>query len=100
MCKDVHFSSGTVHTICVSSQYRHGGRWFYAIATFWQAEPTKTRVQELTRTSILGHSQPQAKIVVALVGIVVVPIRTSSVIRVVVPATAAFDAVNARRATL
>ena len=53
----------------------------------------KTRVQELTRTSILGHSQPQAKIVVAIVWVVVVPIRTSGVIRVILPAAAAFDTV-------
>ena len=94
MYTDVHFSSGTVHTVCVSSQYRHGWRWFHAIATFWQAEPTKTRVQELTRTSILGHSQPQAQIVVAVVRVVVVPIGTSGVIRIILPAATAFDAVR------
>ena len=87
---DVHFSSGTVHTVCVSSQYRHGGRWFYAIATFWQAEPTKTRVQELTRMSILGYSHTKAKIVVALIGVVVVPFTDDAVLRVVVPAAALF----------
>ena len=43
--------------------------------------------------SILGHSHTQAKIVVAVVGIVVVPIRTSGVVCIVVPAAAAFDAV-------
>ena len=100
MYTDVHFSSGTVHTVCVSSQYRHGGRWFHAIATFRQAEPTETRVQELTRTSILGHSHTKAKIVVAVVGVVVVPFTDDAVLRVIVPATAAFDAVNASRATL
>ena len=90
MYKDVHFSSGTVHTICVSSQYRHGGRWFHAIATFRQAKPTETRVQELTRTSILGHSQPKAKIVVPVVGIVVVPFTDDAVLRVIVPTAALF----------
>ena len=90
MYTDVHFSSGTVHTVYVSSQNRHGWRWFHAIATFWQAEPTKTRVQELTRTSILGHSHTQAKIVVAIVRVVVVPIGTSGVIRVILPATSLF----------
>ena len=90
MYTDVHFSSGTVHTICVSSQYRHGGLWFHAIATFWQAEPTKTRVQELTRTSILGHSHTQAQIVVAVVRVVVVPIGTSGVIRIILPAATLF----------
>ena len=94
MYKDVHFSSGTVHTICVSSQYRHGGRWFHAIATFRQAEPTETRVQELTRTSILGHSHTQAQIVVTVVRVVVVPIGTSGVIRIILPAATAFDAVR------
>ena len=90
MYTDVHFSSGTVHTVCVSSQYRHGRRWFHAIATFWQAEPTKTRVQELTRTSILGHSHTKAKIVVAVVGVVVVPFTDDAVLRVIVPTTALF----------
>ena len=88
------YTIGTVHTVCVSSQYRHGRRWFQAIATFWQAEPTKTRVQELTRTSILGHSHTQVKIVVPVVGVVVVPIGTSGVVRIVVPAATAFDAVR------
>ena len=54
----------------------------------------------MTRTSILGHSQPKAKIVVPVVGVVVVPFTDDAVLRVIVPATAAFDAVNASRATL
>ena len=100
MYTDVHFSSGTVHTVCVSSQYRHGGRWFHAIATFWQAEPTKTRVQELTRTSILGHSQAEAKIVVAVVRVVVVPFTDDAVLRVIVPTTATYDAFSTGSSTL
>ena len=84
----------------MSSQYRHGGRWFYAIATFWQAEPTKTRVQELTRTSILGHSHTQAKIVVAVVGVVVVPFTDDAVLRVILPAAATYDAVSTGSSTL
>ena len=117
MYTDVHFSSGTVHTVCVSSQYRHGRRWFqtavsfsiekliveqctwrytaqqrwfHAIATFWQAEPTKTRVQELTRTAILGHGHTKAKIVVAVVGVVVVPFTDDTVLRVIVPTATLF----------
>ena len=50
--------------------------------------------------SILGYSHTKAKIVVALVGIVVVPYTDDAVLRIIVPATVAFDAVNARRATL
>ena len=80
--------------------YRQGGRWFHAIATFWQAKPTKTRVQELTRTSILGHSHTNAKMVVAADGAEVVPQTDDAVLRVKVPATAAQDAVNARSSTL
>ena len=91
---DVHFSSGTVHTVCVSSQYRHGGRWFHAIATFRQAEPTETRVQELTRTSILGHSHTKAKRVVAAVGVVAVPYTDDAALRAIAPAATAFGAVR------
>jgi len=46
-----------------------------------------------TRTSILGHSHTKAKIVVAVVGLVVVPFTDDAVLRVIVPAAAAFDAV-------
>ena len=53
--------------------FGRGWQWFYAEATFWQAEPTKTRVQELTRTSILGHSHTKAKTADAIAGGVVVP---------------------------
>ena len=86
------FHDFTEHKIIGNSysQYRHGGRWFHTIATFWQAEPTKTRVQELTRTSILGHSHPKAKIGAAAVGVVVVPKTDDAVLRVIVPATALF----------
>ena len=45
-------------------------------------------------------SQPKAKSVGAVVGVGVVPCTDDAVLRVIVPATAAFDAVNARRATL
>ena len=38
-------------------------------------------------------SQPKAKIVVAVVGVVVVPFTDDAVLRVIVPAAAAFDAV-------
>ena len=89
---DVHFSSGTVHTVCVTSQHRHGRRWFHAIATFWQAEPAETRVQELTRTSILGHSHTKAKKVVARVGGVDVPNTDDAALRAAGPAAAAHDA--------
>ena len=89
MYTDVHFSSGTVHTVCVSFQYRQGCRWFHTIATFWQAEPTKTRVQELTRTSILGHSHTKANNAVAAARGAAVPKRTRSVARTVIPAAAA-----------
>ena len=54
----------------------------------------------IDRTSILGHSHTQVKIVVPVVGVVVVPFTDDAVLRVIVPATAAFDAVNASRATL
>ena len=84
----------TAVVLCSSDVFAHGCRWFHATATFWQAEPTKTRVQELTRTSILGHSHTQVKIVVPVVGVVVVPIGTSGVVRIVVPAATAFDAVR------
>ena len=97
---DVHFSSGTVHTVCVNSQYRHGRRWFHAIATFWQAEPTKTRVQELTRTSILGHSHTKAKTAAAEVREVVVPIGTSGEILNIPPAATALDAAITGTSTL
>ena len=46
------------------------------------------------------RDQPQAKIVVAVVGIVVVPIRTSGVVCIVVPAAAAFDTVRTGSSTL
>ena len=72
--------------------YRHGRRWFHAIATFRQAEPAETRVQELTRTSILGHSHTQTKRVAATDRVVAVPIGTSGAIRVIPPATSAYDA--------
>ena len=54
----------------------------------------KTRVQKLTRTSILGHSHTKAKIVVAFIGVVVVPFTDDAVLRVIVPTTSAFDAVR------
>ena len=73
-------------------QYRHGWRWFYAVATFWQAEPAETRVQELTRMSILGHSHTKAKIEVAPIGVEAVPKTDDAAERVVVPAAAAYDA--------
>ena len=53
-----------------------------------------------TRTSILGHSQPKAKIVVAVVGVVVVPFTDDTVLRVIVPTTSAFDAVITGSSTL
>ena len=79
--------------------FGRGWQWFYAEATFWQAEPTKTRVQELTRTSILGHGHTQAQIVVTVVRVVVVPIGTSGVIRIILPAATAFDAVRTGNST-
>ena len=68
--------------------YRHGWWWFYAVATFWQAEPTKTRVQELTRTSILGHSHTKAKKDKAVVGVAVLPITDDAAPRVIAPTAA------------
>ena len=47
-----------------------------------------------------AQGQPQAKIVVAIVWVVVVPIRTSGVIRIVVPAATAFDTVRTGSSTL
>ncbi|EPF28596.1 hypothetical protein HMPREF9195_01292 [Treponema medium ATCC 700293] len=70
-------------------QYRHGRRWFHAAATFRQAEPTETRVQELTRTSILGHSHTKAKIVVADVGVEADPKTDDTALRVIAPTTSA-----------
>ena len=40
--------------------------------------------------SILGYSHTKAKIVVALIGVVVVPFTDDAVLRVVVPAAALF----------
>ena len=63
----------------------------------------KTRVQELTRTSILGHSHTKPKkveAVIAAVGEVDVPITDDAVLRVIVPATAAYDAVITGCSTL
>ena len=45
-------------------------------------------------------SQPKAKKDKAVVGVAVVPITDDAAPRVIAPATAAFDAVNASRATL
>ena len=44
-------------------------------------------------------TQAEAKIVVAVVGVVVVAICTSSVIRIIVPAAAAFDTIITGRST-
>ena len=54
----------------------------------------------MTRTSILGHSQPKAKIVVAVVGVVVVPFTDDAVLRVIVPTTATYDAFSTGSSTL
>ena len=54
----------------------------------------------MTRTSILGHSHTQAQIVVAVVRVVVVPNTDDAVLRVVVPAAAAYDAVITGSSTL
>ena len=70
--------------------FGRGWQWFYAEATFWQAEPTKTRVQELTRTSILGHSHTKAKTAAALIELVVEPNTDDAVVRVDEPATTLF----------
>ena len=45
-------------------------------------------------------NQPKAKIVVAVVGEDVAPKTDDAVLRDIVPTAAAYDAVNARRATL
>ena len=66
MYTDVHFSSGTVHTVCVSSR---------------GARP--------------AASQDRC----CSVGIVVVPIRTSGVIRIILPAATAFDTVRTGSST-
>ena len=80
--------------------YRHGRRWFHAIATFWQAKPTKTRVQKLTRTSILGHSHTKAKTAAPADRTVAVPQAYTADARVIVPAAAAKNTVSPRRSTL
>ena len=44
-----------------------------------------------------GANEPETNVVVAVVRVVVVPVRNRTVVGVVVPATAAFEAVGARR---
>ena len=47
-----------------------------------------------------GANEPETKVVVTVVRVVVVPISGTTVSGVVVPATAAFEAVRARRSAV
>ena len=50
--------------------------------------------------SILGYSHTKAKIVVALIGVVVVPFTDDAVLRVIVPTAATYDAFSTGSSTL
>ena len=78
-------------------QHRHGRRWFYSCEFF--AKQKYSKLKNVHGCTFLSGSRPtsqaEAKIVVPVVRTVVVPFAYSAVVRVVVPAAAAFNTVRA-----